>query len=478
MTDIVKIRDIILDETKYIGRDVTIKGWVKTARIQKNIAFLKITDGSCLQTLQIVAPSFPKEVMTGVSVHTFGQIMGSPAQGQSIELHPRFFTVIGECKEPDAYPMAKKKHSMEHLRSFPHLRPRTDLFQAIFRVRNAMIKATHDFFQDRGFQNVHTPLITSSDCEGAGEAFHVMDGGELKDRSAPPAGYCKVVKTEDRGKTSSKFVFEEPSGKFFKKDAYLTVSGQLHVEAFACSMGDVYTFGPTFRAEKSQTSRHLAEFWMIEPELVFIEFDQLLDCAEEYVRYCVSKALKMKDEMMILDKEMPGLIQMLRDSFSESFSRITYTDAIAKLTKQFGETDDIRWGMDLSSDYEKWLVKEAGGPLIVTKYPKSLKPFYMLESDSKDSPEIKTVDCFDVLVPGVGELIGGSMREHDYDKLLTAMVKAKMDLDTYSWYLDLRKYGTVPHGGFGLGFERLLMLVTGQQVRDTVPFPVAYKRLD
>jgi len=446
-----KISEILADETKFIGQDVIVQGWVKTARIQKKIAFAKITDGSCLQALQIVAPGLPSEVMTGASVFITGRIISSPAKGQSVELKVTSCDVLGKCTDPETYPMSKKKHTLEHYRAHPHLRPRADLFQTVFRLRNAMIKATHDFFQERGFLNIHTPLITSSDCEGAGEAFSV-----ISDTKQPDA--------------------------FFGKRGYLTVSGQLQVEAFACSMGDVYTFGPTFRAEKSQTSRHLAEFWMIEPELVFIEFDQLLECAEHYVTYCVSKALEMKDEMLVIEAHSPGIVKMLRESFSEPFSRITYTDAIARLTKEFGEFEHIQWGMDLSSDHEKWLVKEAGGPLIVTKYPKSLKPFYMLESpDSKssdDSKEISTVDCFDLLVPGVGELIGGSMREHDHDKLLASMTEAGMDIPTYQWYLDLRKYGTVPHGGFGLGFERLLMLITGQQVRDCVPFPVAYKRLD
>lgn len=454
---------------------ICVTGWIRSARSQKGVSFLSINDGSCHECLQVVADTLPDDCATGASVKVTGLLVVSPAKGQHWELKATKIEVIGIIHDAAHYPLAKKRLPLEHVRTFPHLRPRTNTFGAIARIRNTCIRATHDFYQEKGFLNIHTPLITSSDCEGAGEAFHVMDAGELRDHKIPPAGWMKAVPTGDK-KRSSRFECEEPNGKFFRKDAYLTVSGQLQVETYACAMGDVYTFGPTFRAEKSSTSRHLAEFWMIEPEMVHINMVELTGMAEAYVKHCVQAVLAshQKDLEFLQKYYDPELIARL-DTIANKpfFYQILYTHAIdlLKLSPFGGE-----WGEDLSSDQEKWLLEKMGngGPVIVTHYPKSIKPFYM-----KANQDGKTVDCFDLLVPGIGELIGGSMREDDYDILKTAITKAGLDPALYDWYLDLRKYGSVPHGGFGLGFERLVMLVTGMKnIRDVIPFPVAYGRLD
>lgn len=458
--------------------EATVQGWVRTARRQKRVCFVSLTDGTTFQDLQLVAKTLPDECVTGASIEAKGVLKYTPKRAQPIELQVEEIKVIGECHDPSTYPMAKKEHTPEHLRSYLHLRPRVKKHFAVMRLRNALAKATHDFFQERGFMWVHTPLITFSDCEGAGEAFHVMDSGELRDRTAPPGGWMKVVKGDK--KSPSKFVYEEKNGKFFRRDAFLTVSGQLEVESYACAFSKVYTFGPTFRAEHSQTSRHLAEFWMIEPECPFITFSELQEFAEAYIKYCIKYCLEHHfEEIQYLDDQGLSLLyERLQEIVRVPFKRMSYTEAIEMLSAEFPE---VKWGIDLSSDHEKWLVAKALAPVIVTDYPASLKPFYMKvasqgEARTASAEDGKTVECMDVLVPGIGELIGGSMREEKYDVLIERMREKGMDLETYEWYMDLRKYGTVKHGGFGLGFERLVMLVTDvSNIKDVIPFPRSYR---
>ncbi len=341
--------------------------------------------------------------------------------------------LYGGVPNAKEYPLAKKRHTLEYLRGIAHLRPRTNTFGAVTRIRNTCAKATHDFFQTCRYKYIHTPLITSSDCEGAGETFNI---------------------TTD---------YEED---FFDKDAYLTVSGQLNVESYCCALGDVYTFGPTFRAEKSHTNRHLAEFWMVEPEIAFAELPDVMEVAEAYVKYCIIQLLDENREDLEFFQKMysDGLIERLETIATTKFTRLTYTEAVERLQKDF---PDLKWGDDLNSDQEKLLASKI--PVFVYDYPREIKSFYM-----KDNADGKTVGATDLLVPGIGELIGGSVREDDYDKLLNKMQEYKMDIETYQWYLDLRKYGSIPHGGFGLGFERLLLLVTGMaNIRDVIPFPRA-----
>lgn len=444
-----------------VGTVALVKGWIATVRAQKD-AFISIYDGSEQKTFQIVFPCTDSDLLKRMTVGSFieatGAITRSPGKGQSLEMLSTDVKVVGEC--PADYPLAGKKfHSLDYLRTIPEFRGQTALFRAITRVRHAMIMATHSFFSDRGFVNIHTPLITSSDCEGAGETFEVVTG------------------------------YPEP---FFKKSAYLTVSGQLQGEVAARSNGSIYTFGPTFRSEKSATTRHLAEFWMIEPEVAGIDYAGLRRLAEDYIKHCVSMALDCKDEMEFLDKyhrgesttvgdtttdqSQPTHSQRLVELVSQPFQQISYSDALALLAAKSTFTP-LAFGDDLPSDQEMWLVSHFGRPVIVTHYPKSLKSFYMKETEGCD-PDRKTVDCMDVLVPGIGELIGGSMREEIYDVLKQSMIDRKMDVSSLQWYLDLRKYGTFPHGGFGLGFERLIRLVTGMaNIKDTIQFPTSYGTL-
>ena len=425
----------VLNKTE-INTEITVCGWVRTIRKQRDITFIALNDGSSFANLQIIVNKdieLSPECSVGASIRVEGKIVESPAKGQRVELIASKIHLYGGIPNAKEYPLAKKRHTLEYLRGMAHLRPRTNTFGAVTRVRNTCAKATHDFFQKGKYKYIHTPLITSSDCEGAGETFNVTT---------------------------------DYTEKFFDKDAYLTVSGQLNVESYCCALGNVYTFGPTFRAEKSHTNRHLAEFWMIEPEIAFAELPDVMEVAEAYVKYCIIQLLDENREDLEFFQKMysDGLIEHLETISTTKFIRLTYTEAVEQLQ---GDFPDLKWGDDLNSDQEKLLASKI--PVFVYDYPREIKSFYM-----KDNEDGKTVGATDLLVPGIGELIGGSVREDDYDKLLSKMQEYKMDIETYQWYLDLRKYGSIPHGGFGLGFERLLLLVTGMtNIRDVIPFPRA-----
>lgn len=426
---------------------LVVAGWVRTRRDSKGFSFIELNDGTCLGNLQIIAdagiPGYEDifKMATGASVQVTGKLIASPAQGQDWEMQATEIRLIGEV--PEDYPLQKKGHSQEFLRSIAHLRPRTNLYGAAFRIRSRMAFAIHRFFQERDFVYVHTPIVTASDCEGAGEMFRVTT---LPDD--------KISKdTED----------------FFGKRAYLTVSGQLEGETFACALSNIYTFGPTFRAENSNTSRHAAEFWMVEPEMAFCDLAGDMDCAEEMIKFLVREALADPD-LSIFEKFIDkGLRTRLQHVVEKPFQRITYTDAV-KLLESSGKEFQypVKYGLNLQSEHERWLTEEYfKQPTTVFNYPKEIKPFYMrLNEDGQ------TVTAMDLLVPGIGEIIGGSQREERYDVLLENFKHHNIDPESYSWYADLRKYGTVPHAGFGLGFERLLMFVTGiQNIRDVIPFP-------
>lgn len=442
----IKVNTILKD--KPVGKQVKVAGWVRTKRETGAFSFVEINDGSCLANLQIIVDEkvdnyseLIKSVSTGCSVIIVGNLMESPAKGQEVELHAEELQLIGAA-DPDKYPLQKKRHSFEFLREMSHLRPRTNALGAVGRVRARLSYGVHKFFQEKGFVQVHTPIITTSDCEGAGEMFQVSAGQE-----------------------------KGGSEHFFGRQAGLTVSGQLQAEVYALALGDVYTFGPTFRAENSNTSRHLAEFWMIEPEMAFCDLDCNRALAEEMFKYLLQDALEnCPEDMQLFDKFIEkGLIKKLTAAIQKEFVHITYTDAVEKLVnakKQFEY--NVVWGNDLQSEHERYLTEEVyDAPVVVTDYPASIKPFYMrVNSDNK------TVAAMDVLMPGIGEIIGGSQREERYDMLVSRMKESGIDVDEYSWYLDLRRYGSVPHSGFGLGFERLVQFVTGMaNIREVIPFP-------
>ncbi|MFH1216746.1 MAG: asparagine--tRNA ligase [Pseudomonadota bacterium] len=446
----------ILSE-KPVTREITVQGWIKSRRDSKGLSFLDVTDGSCLAGLQVLADSsltnYDTDIArltTGCSITARGELIASPAKGQDVELHAREITILGWA-QPEDYPLQKKRHSFEFLRSIAHLRGRTNSLGAVARVRSRLSWAIHRFFQERGFFQIHTPVITTSDCEGAGEMF--------------------TVTSFDLDKLARSGSAVDFSRDFFGRPASLTVSGQLEAEAYALALGNVYTFGPTFRAENSNTSRHLAEFWMIEPEMAFCDLEGDMDLAEEMLKFLISDCRESCAEDLDLfarfvDKDLPSRLDTV---LHNDFARITYTDAVHALEKS-GEnfTFPVRWGVDLQSEHERYLAEKLfQRPTIVTDYPKAIKPFYMRENDDN-----KTVAAMDILFPTIGEIIGGSQREERLDRLQQRMVTAGVDTANYQWYLDLRRYGTVPHAGFGLGFERLVQFVTGMgNIRDVIAFP-------
>ncbi len=441
-----------------IGEQFTVMGWVRTRRDSKGgFSFIEVNDGSCMSSLQIIADknlsNYEKDVITlqtGCSVRVTGLLAESQGKGQKVELQAKELQVLG-WSDPEVYPLQKKRHSFEFLRTIAHLRPRTNTFGAVARVRNAMSFAIHNFFQERGFLYVHTPIITGSDCEGAGEMFRVttLDLNEL-----PMKG--------------GQIDFEKD---FFGTQANLTVSGQLEGEIYALAMGDIYTFGPTFRAENSNTSRHLAEFWMIEPEMAFCDLGGNISLAVAFLKYIFQWVLDRCDEDMqffnrFIDK---SIIKNLEDVVSQDFEVTTYTEAIKLLTRAGKDFEyPVEWGSDLQSEHERYLCEEVmGRPVVLTDYPRDIKPFYM-----KQNSDGKTVRAMDVLVPKIGEIIGGSQREDDHDTLLESIKRDNLDPADYWWYLELRKFGTAPHSGFGLGFERVIQFVTGMaNIRDVIPFP-------
>lgn len=457
-TKIVQLKHPPQGTSSILGTTVTVKGWVRTVRNQKTFAFIEINDGSTLSNFQVIAnPDLPhyeeilNKLSTGASVSITGKIVASPSKPQEVELHAQQIIVIGVC-DPEVYPLQKKRHSFEFLRSISHLRARTNTIGSVARVRNALSFATHRFFQERGFLYVQTPIVTAADCEGAGQMFRVT----TLDMEAPP-------KRED-GKV-------DYAKDFFGKPAYLTVSGQLNGESYACALSDIYTFGPTFRAENSNTARHLAEFWMIEPEMAFADLTDNMDCAEAYLKYVLKDVLeKCPEEMQFFDKNVSnGLLENLQHVIETPFERTTYTYAVRVLEKANKVFEfPVKWGADLQSEHERYLAEEFfKKPVIITDYPKQIKAFYMRSNDDN-----KTVAAMDVLVPRIGEIIGGSQREERLDLLVEKMKEVGLKPEDYWWYLELRKYGTVPHAGYGVGFERLLRFATGMEnIRDVIPFP-------
>lgn len=435
---------------------IALQGWVRTRRDSKSFFFLELNDGSCLGNIQVVVnddlSNYPDlgDLATGSSVSVKGGLVASLGKGQKWEVRASEVQGLGSVAE--GYPLQKKRHSVEFLREIPHLRSRTNLFGAIFRVRSRLSFAIHSFFQERGFFHVHTPIITTSDCEGAGEMFRVTT---LDAISPPNDGEGNVDFGQD----------------FFGQQTHLTVSGQLEGEAFATALGKIYTFGPTFRAENSHTSRHASEFWMVEPEIAFCDLKGDMDLAEEFVKCVIGKVLETSGEdmnlfMQFIDKELQRRLEFV---IERPFQRVSYSDAVEILEKS-GQTFEhsVEWGANLQSEHERFLSEvHFKCPLTVYDYPKEIKPFYMRANDDG-----KTVAAMDVLVPGIGEIVGGSQREERLDILLDRMRSAGVDEKDYRWFTDLRRYGSVPHSGFGLGFERLLMFITGvSNIRDVIPFP-------
>ncbi len=448
------IRDILGRDGA--GGEVLVEGWVRTRRSSKNVSFIQVNDGSCLRDIQVVAeesmPNYAavESLTTGSSVSLVGHLVDSPGSGQSYEVLAKSLTVLGTA-DPETYPLQKKRHTLEYLREIAHLRPRTNTFGAVARVRNALAFAIHNFYQSRGFLYVHTPMITASDAEGAGAMFRVttLDPDNL------PTKEGAVNYEED----------------FFGKPAYLTVSGQLEAEIYALALSNVYTFGPTFRAENSNTSRHLAEFWMVEPEVAFCDLNGLGELAEEFLKYVFAYALEhCSEDLAFFNRWYDSTtISTLEGIVNSSFERLTYTEAV-DILKGSGENFEFptEWGLDIQSEHERYLTeRKFQKPVIVTDYPREIKAFYMRRNDDS-----RTVGAMDVLVPRIGEIIGGSQREERHDVLLEGIRQADLPERNYWWYLDLRRYGTVPHSGFGLGFARTVQFVTGlQNIRDAMPFP-------
>ncbi len=449
-----RVKDILNREAA--GGQVLVQGWVKTCRSSGAVSFIQLSDGSTLKDLQVVVErsspyyALAESLTTGCSVSVTGELVESRGRGQQYEVNAREVQLLGPA-ESEEYPLQKKRHTLEFLREIAHLRPRTNTFGAMARVRNAMAYAIHRFFQERGFQYIQTPMITASDAEGAGSMFRVT----TLDLENPPRRDGAVDEAED----------------FFGRPTYLTVSGQLEAEIFALALSAVYTFGPTFRAENSNTSRHLAEFWMVEPEVAFCDLDGLAELAEDFLKYIFSYALEHCPEDLAFFNQWydRSAIATLEGIINSSFERLTYTEAV-RLLESSGETFEfpVAWGLDLQSEHERYITeKRVGKPVVVTDYPRDIKAFYMRLNDDGE-----TVRAMDVLVPRIGEIIGGSQREERQDILLERMQQAGLNPANYWWYLDLRRYGTAPHAGFGLGFERTVQFATGMQnIRDVIPFP-------
>ena len=450
------IKDLYKNTNEYNNKEITLEGWVRTIRDSKTFGFIELNDGSFFKNVQIVfsdkLDNFAEIAKLSISssIKVTGTFIITENAKQPFEIQATKIDILNLCDLE--YPLQKKRHSFEYLRTISHLRPRTNTFNAVFRVRSVFAYAIHKFFQERGFVYVHTPILTSSDAEGAGEMFNV-NSFDLTD----------VPKTEDGQVDYSK--------DFFGKPAHLTVSGQLNVETYATAFRNVYTFGPTFRAENSNTVKHAAEFWMIEPEICFADLNDDMDLAEEMLKYTFSYVLEnCKEEMEFFNNFVDkGLLERLNNVIHSDFARISYTDAIKELEKANDKFEfKVSWGVDLQTEHERYLCEQVfKKPVFVTDYPMDIKAFYM-----KQNPDGKTVAAADLLAPGIGEIIGGSQREENYDKLVARMKELNMDIDSYNWYLDLRKYGSCDHAGFGLGFERAIMYLTGMQnIRDVIPFP-------
>ena len=450
-----KVKELL--SSSPVGSEVVVKGWVRTKRGNKNIVFIALNDGSTINNIQVVVQTalfdenLLKDITTGACIAVTGILVESQGAGQHVEINAGSVELYGKS-DAETYPLQKKGHSMEFLRESAHLRFRTNTFGAVFRIRHAMAFAIHKYLNDKGFFYLHTPIITGSDCEGAGEMFHVTTL-DLKEIPYNEEGYVDF------------------RNDFFGKETNLTVSGQLEGELGALALGDIYTFGPTFRAENSNTPRHLAEFWMIEPEMAFYDLNDNMDLAEEFVKYLISYALEnCGEDLEFLNKMTDNtLLYRLKFVLDNEFVRITYTEAVQILTASPRKWEyPVGWGRDLQAEHERYLVEEYfKRPVIITDYPKEIKAFYMKQNDDN-----KTVRAMDVLFPGIGEIIGGSQREEQYDRLLARIREMKMPERDLWWYLDTRKFGTAPHSGFGLGFERLILFVTGMSnIRDVIPFP-------
>lgn len=462
----VTVSDVLAGKVS-VGTTVTVRGWVRTRRDSKaGISFINIHDGSCFDPVQAVVenslPNYSSKVLhltTGCSLAVTGTVVESAGKGQAFEIQATTVEVLGFVEDPDTYPMAPKRHSMEYLREHAHLRARTNVTGAVMRVRNCLAQAIHRFFHERGYFWVATPIITASDAEGAGELFRVSTLDLLN-----------VPKTE-QGEVDFK-------QDFFGKEAFLTVSGQLNAETYACALSKVYTFGPTFRAENSNTSRHLAEFWMVEPEVAFADLNDIAHLAEDMLKYCINAVLTERaDDMAFFAQRIdPTVIERLQHVVSNDFVHMDYTDAV-EILQNCGKKFEypVSWGTDLQSEHERYLAEEhVGAPVVLKNYPRDIKAFYMRQNDDG-----KTVAAMDILAPGIGEIVGGSAREERLDKFDQRLAELGMDPEDYGWYRDLRRYGTVPHAGFGLGFERLVSYVTGMtNIRDVIPFPRAPKSAD
>ena len=450
------VKDLFRNTKNYEDQEITLEGWIRTLRESKSFGFIELNDGSFFKNVQIVfndeLSNFDEicKCTISSSITVTGKLIITPDAKQPFEIHATNINIQNLC--PHDYPLQKKRHSFEYLRTISHLRPRTNTFNAVFRVRSTLAYAIHKFFQEKGFVYVNTPIITSSDAEGAGEMFMVSS-----------FDFNNIPKTEDN--------LVDFSQDFFGKPSHLTVSGQLNVETYATAFRNVYTFGPTFRAENSNTVKHAAEFWMIEPEICFADLNDDMNLAEEMIKYIFSYVLEnCPEEMEFFNNFVEkGLFDKLNNVINSDFARISYTDAIKELEKSNDKFEyKVSWGTDLQTEHERYLCEQIfKKPVFVTDYPSDIKAFYM-----KQNPDGKTVAAADLLVPGIGEIIGGSQREEDYNKLLNKMKELNMPLEEYNWYLDLRKYGSIVHSGFGLGFERAIMYLTGMQnIRDVIPFP-------